>query len=169
MPIWLLFGAVAACVQVGLIAKHHTVEVSELVAELLPLGQQYLQSIDNHHVQSVLLDADIAPTHASLASGTGVLQHGSAATGNCSSPTERNSGSGATVCQLGHDAVMEQLLSYSFAIAAAVPSIDMARREFAWRNGFFLGLPCGRTPRHCDWLVKAGCIDLLNQLPKMDG
>lgn len=138
--------------------------MSELVAELLPLGQQYLQSIGNHHVQSVVLDADTAPTHAGLAPGTGTLQHGSAATGVCSSQTELKSGSSG-MCQLGHDAVLEQLLSYSFAIAAAVPSDDMARREFAWRNGFFLGLPSGRTPRHCDWLAKAGCSDLLNQLP----
>jgi hypothetical protein len=56
---------------------------------------------------------------------------------------------------------MEQLLSYSLAIAAAVPSVEMARREFAWRNGFFLGLPQGHTPRHCEWLARAGCADLL--------
>jgi hypothetical protein len=60
-----------------------------------------------------------------------------------------------------HDAVMQQLLSYSQAISAAVPSMDMARREFAWRNGFFLGLPQGRTPLHVDWLQRAGCGDLL--------
>lgn len=63
--------------------------------------------------------------------------------------------------QLSEDAVTHQLLSYSLSIAAAVPSRAMARAEFGWRNGFLLGLPQGRTPKHLEWLATAGCEDLV--------
>jgi hypothetical protein len=103
--------------QVGQVAQQHEADVSQLVTELLPLGQDYLRTCSSSNQQK--------------------QQH------------------------FEHAVVMEQLLSYSAAIAAAVPSVEMARREFAWRNGFFLGRPGGRTPYHCDWLVMAGCSDLL--------
>lgn len=56
--------------------------------------------------------------------------------------------------------VLQQLVSYSRAIEDAVPSAAMARREFAWRNGWFLR-EAGPTPLHAAWLARAGCADLL--------
>lgn len=132
--------------QVGVVAQQHAAEVSDLVAELLPLGQQYLRDFSSSVTTSSSSD------HCNAA---GVQQNTPSSFGSSSRST------GSSRQELSHAAVLEQLLSYSVAIAAAVPSVDMARRECAWRNGFFLGLPQGRTPLHCDWLVKAGCKDLL--------
>jgi hypothetical protein len=108
------------------VAVQHELQVSQLVAELLPLGQRYLQ--------------DTASKDSALTQPARACQHS----------------------QLDHAAVMEQLLSYSVAIAAAVPSVDMARREWRWRNGFFLQQPGGRTPRHLEWLARASCSDLVD-------
>eukprot|EP00879_Flechtneria_rotunda_P018830 GHRR01019764.1.p1 GENE.GHRR01019764.1~~GHRR01019764.1.p1 ORF type:complete len:257 (+),score=103.73 GHRR01019764.1:252-1022(+) len=58
-------------------------------------------------------------------------------------------------------AVLQQLVGYSLAIDTAVPSVQMARIEFAWRNGFFLQQQA--TPVHVYWLMQAGCQDLVAQ------
>ena len=50
--------------------------------------------------------------------------------------------------------VIEGVHKYSDAVASAVPSIDMARKEFDWRNGFFLWRQ--PTPQHVKMLRKAG-------------
>lgn len=129
-------------VQVGLVAQQHEADVVQLVAELLPLGQAYLRS-HNSSSRSIC---------SSDGSATQTLQR----------VQQPEPGATGAAAELDHAAVIEQLLSYSLAIAAAVPSVEMARREFAWRNGFFLRLPAGRTPAHCEWLAKAGCADLLD-------
>jgi hypothetical protein len=140
-------------VQVGTIAQQHESDVANLVAELLPLGQDYLQNC------------------TATTSSSGIHSVSTNSSNNRSRSTQQQQQQqqhpqqqqGVPEIQpwLSQSAVMEQLLSYSLAIAAAVPSVEMARREFAWRNGFFLGLPQGHTPRHCEWLARAGCADLL--------
>lgn len=54
--------------------------------------------------------------------------------------------------------VLQQLLAYSAEVAEAVPSWQMARTEFEWRNGFFLWRQ--PTALHIELLRKAGCHDL---------
>ena len=55
--------------------------------------------------------------------------------------------------------VLDEILKYSEAVAAAVPSLEMARKEFAWRNGFFLWRQ--PTSVHSELLEQAGCSDLI--------
>jgi hypothetical protein len=148
-------------VQVGDIAQQHEAEVSQLVDELLPLGQSYLRNFSGSSSSSSNPAGPLAQQQqqqkgAALDSQQAQLQPNSS-----SSEPSSSSSSKQLPHELDKATVMEALLSYSLAIAAAVPSRDMARRELAWRNGFFLGLPYGRTPRHCEWLVTAGCQDLL--------
>jgi hypothetical protein len=161
-----VYGCIVFCVchvQVGTIAQQHESDVADLVAELLPLGQDHLQNCT-------------ATTSSRSSSSSGIHSVSTNSSNNNSSrstqhhhqqqqqqhPQQQQQEVPAEIQPwLSQSAVMEQLLSYSLAIAAAVPSVEMARREFAWRNGFFLGLPQGHTPRHCEWLARAGCADLL--------
>lgn len=54
---------------------------------------------------------------------------------------------------------LHRVLEYSATVAPAVPSAAVARREFVWRNGFFVWRQ--ETPRHLEMLVAAGCADLV--------
>jgi len=53
--------------------------------------------------------------------------------------------------------VTEDLCNYSLSIPAAVPSKDMALREFRWRNGPLLAAGATRQPLHVARLRQAGC------------
>ena len=55
--------------------------------------------------------------------------------------------------------VLQRVLEYSASVATAVPSLEMARKEFDWRNGFFVWRQ--PTPLHVQLLKQAGCEDLL--------
>jgi hypothetical protein len=50
--------------------------------------------------------------------------------------------------------VLRGVFEYSQSVAAAVPSVDMAAKEFYWRNGFFVWRR--RTQMHLDMLARAG-------------
>jgi hypothetical protein len=61
--------------------------------------------------------------------------------------------------------VLHGIFEYSQSISAAVPSLDMATKEFCWRNGFLVWRE--RTPLHLAMLARAGfsqmfdCVDTL--------
>jgi hypothetical protein len=54
---------------------------------------------------------------------------------------------------------LSKLLQYSQRVAACVPDKEMARREFLWRNGFFLWRE--GTPHHVEMLQAVGFGDLM--------
>jgi hypothetical protein len=149
-------------VQVGTIAQQHESDVADLVAELLPLGQHYLQNC-TATTSSSSSGIHSVSTNSSNNNSSRSTQHQHQQQQQQQHPQQQQQQEGVPEIQpwLSQSAVIEQLLSYSLAIAPAVPSVEMARKEFAWRNGFFLGLPQGHTPRHCEWLARAGCADLL--------
>ena len=60
----------------------------------------------------------------------------------------------------GADRVVRGLCEYSKAIASAVPSRDMAVREIAWRNGWFLSR-APPTPEHSRLLESVGLSHLV--------
>lgn len=166
---WLLSAGLGGAT-VGSIVQQRAGAVDDLVSELLPIAAQYLSDTvaappaqqlqpqeqhGNHQQQDVNQNQlqqqqeqqqHVPPQH--------VLQ---AAAAPASSSTLLLPG-------LDQAAVTQQLLDYSLSIAAAVPSADMARREFAWRNGWLLGRRV--TPQHEQWLLRAGCSDLLMQYAK---
>ncbi|KAG2499298.1 hypothetical protein HYH03_002876 [Edaphochlamys debaryana] len=93
-------------------------------------------------------DAGLGRGSGSVApAGEGLVQWGG--TGAGSTPFHE-----AAAALQAHGAVVDALVGYSESIAAAVPSKEMALREFAWRNGALLRL--ARTPLHCAWLRRAG-------------
>lgn len=55
--------------------------------------------------------------------------------------------------------VLDSLLSYSETVREAVPSVEMARKEFSWRNGFFIWRQ--PTRRHAELLEQVGFGDLV--------
>ena len=63
--------------------------------------------------------------------------------------------------------VVDGVFEYSDAVASAVPSLEMARREFEWRNGFFLWRQ--PTPKHVELLRQAGCGDLVDAIATSEG
>jgi hypothetical protein len=63
--------------------------------------------------------------------------------------------------------VVDSVFEYSQAVADAVPSLEMARKEWEWRNGFFLWRQA--TPRHVKLLRQAGCQDLVDALAAREG
>jgi hypothetical protein len=151
--------------QVGLVAQQHEADVSQLVSELLPLGQAYLRGFNNSNSSSSGSSAQqqLQQRVQQQAQQNGPQQQQQQQEQmqqQLQVPAAGQQGGGWVHAELTQAAVLEQLLSYSLAIAAAVPSVEMARQEFAWRNGFFLGQ--ARTPAHCEWLVRAGCADLLD-------
>ena len=63
--------------------------------------------------------------------------------------------------------VVDGVFEYSAAVASAVPSIEMARREFEWRNGFFLWRQ--PTPKHVALLRQAEYGDLVDAVAASEG
>lgn len=55
---------------------------------------------------------------------------------------------------------VDHVVAYSADVAAATPSHALARREWAWRNGYILAREC--TPLHAAWIQRApNLCDLL--------
>lgn len=63
--------------------------------------------------------------------------------------------------------VLERVLEYSASVAEAVPSLEMARTEFEWRNGFFLWRH--PTATHVELLRQARCSDLVQAIADRGG
>ena len=59
------------------------------------------------------------------------------------------------------DAAVQAVIDYSLNIPAAVPSKEMAVREWRWRNGWVLNQGSGlvEQPLHVKWLQRAGISD----------
>jgi hypothetical protein len=57
-----------------------------------------------------------------------------------------------------HD-VLRSVFEYSRSVSASVPSVEMARKEFFWRNGFFVWMQ--GTELHLQMLVQAGFSHML--------
>lgn len=55
--------------------------------------------------------------------------------------------------------VLQRVFAYSKTVESAVPSLTVARKEFVWKNGFFVWRQ--ETPRHLEMLTAAGCADLV--------
>lgn len=153
--------------QVGNVVQQHAGAVEALVSELLPIAAEYLAAPGSAAVPTAVQqpqgwlqrqDQQQQDPDQQLRQSQQV-QHepSSPASSRRSSSTGRSS----QLCGLDQASVTQQLVEYSLAIAAAVPSADMARREFTWRNGWFLGRRV--TPQHEHWLLRAGCQDLLLQ------
>lgn len=143
--------------QVGQIVEQHSSAVSSLVDELLPLAHSYISNSSSsggspaqqgQHVHTDAAEAAVAEVEQLEQQGCGQPSN------SCCSSSNK----GSFMLQ-DPAAVLQELNLYSLAIAAAVPSAEMARREFAWRNGWFLVRQA--TQQHVDWLQRAGCQDLL--------
>eukprot|EP00775_Hariotina_reticulata_P004071 gene4071-4318_t len=137
--------------------------------ELLPIAEGYVSNASGAPCQVV---ADGAPSTAEVAANspaTAVVSQQAAVHGCGLADRQRDVGEPlllpGQLQPLDLGAVLHELCSYSVAIAAAVPSVQMARQEFAWRNGFFLQQ--GATPVHGEWLRRAGCSDLLARQSKV--
>jgi hypothetical protein len=117
---------------VGKIAQEHEADVLLLVEELLPLALAYL---DTHQQPAGAVQT---PAGTDSTSSTGVA---------C--PTMSDATGPALASQVCAD-----LLNYSLQLGGVVPSAEMARQEFEWRNGFFLSQ--AKTPLHMEWLRRAG-------------
>lgn len=154
--------------------QHHRSAVEGLVAELLPIAREYL--VANSSSSSIAVPAAMASAAVEDAQAPEQQQQqqgGAPAASTAHAAEQQNwhparltAGTCKTSSTEGlflqdQAAVVEQLVSYSLAIAAAVPSAEMARREFAWRNGWFLSRRA--TPQHVHWLKRAGCQDVLQQ------
>ncbi|KAF6264062.1 hypothetical protein COO60DRAFT_269918 [Scenedesmus sp. NREL 46B-D3] len=163
---WLLSAGLGGAT-VGNVVQQHAGAVEALVSELLPIAAEYLAAPGSAAVPTAVQqpqgwlqrqDQQQQDPDKQLRQSQQV-QHepSSPASNRRSSSTGRSS----QLCGLDQASVTQQLVEYSLAIAAAVPSADMARREFTWRNGWFLGRRV--TPQHEHWLLRAGCQDLLLQ------
>jgi hypothetical protein len=157
--------------QVGEIAEHHQEDVRSLVQELLPLAQAYVRSrargISAEGFDTIVQQGSAHGNRPAVSIPTGPASPMSsnhppiAASSRDDSDAQLLAAStGSTDDPAGgcmHSAVdrtVQALLAYSHSIASAVPSRDMALREFPWRNGFFLGQSV--TGRHLSWLNAAG-------------
>jgi hypothetical protein len=159
--------------QVGSIVQQHAGAVDSLVSELLPIAVEYLEAEAADVSDSTAAPATQQPQPQEQQQEY-QRQNAKQQQQQCqqvqedatSSIVGSSSSSKSSMPLTGFDqaSVSQQLVDYSLAIAAAVPSADMARREFAWRNGWFLGRRV--TPRHEQWLQRADCQDLLMQYAK---
>jgi hypothetical protein len=159
------------CLQVGSIVQQHAGAVNSLVSELLPIAVENLAAeADDVSASSAAAPAeqqsqDQEQYEDYQCQDAKQQQQCQQVQDDSSSVVSRsNNGNSMLLAGLEHALVLQQLVDYSLAIAAAVPSADMARREFAWRNGWFLGRQV--TPQHELWLQRSGCQDLLLQYAK---
>jgi hypothetical protein len=160
--------AAMCCLQVGSIVQQHAGAVDSLVSELLPIAVEYLAAeADDASVSSAagpaVQQSQDQEQHEDYQCQNAQRQQLCQQVQDDSSSVVSRSHNGNSMLFAGLEqaSVSQQLVDYSLAIAAAVPSADMARREFAWRNGWFLGRQV--TPQHEQWLQRAGCQDLLLQ------
>jgi hypothetical protein len=149
--------------QVGSIVQQHAGAVDGLVSELLPIAAQYLA---NDAAAASLQRPEPQVQHQDLQQLQPDQQQQQQQVRQESVCPASSSSSAVLLPGLDQAAVTQQLVEYSLAIAAAVPSAEMARREFAWRNGWFLGRFV--TPQHEQWLLRAGCSDLLLHYAKRE-
>ena len=63
-------------------------------------------------------------------------------------------------CPIATEDAVAAIFDYSNLVEDVVPSIDMARAEFSWRNGFFLWRQPTNT--HLELLKQAGFSDLVS-------
>ncbi|KAI8469166.1 MAG: hypothetical protein J3K34DRAFT_287807 [Monoraphidium minutum] len=164
-----IFWAVCAALgeTVGEVAARRAPEVQALVAELLPLVDDYVDGVSR------------AAGDAEGEAGSGMGESGGA--GGCGSgeqgPGQGTAAAAAPPLWAGAAAagggaredadrrrrrcedVTAALIAYSLAIAAARPSREMALQEWRWRNGWLLGQAA--TPLHVEWLRRAGCGEQL--------
>eukprot|EP00877_Chromochloris_zofingiensis_P010151 jgi/Chrzof1/538/Cz01g19140.t1 len=127
---WMMCAALGN-VTVGTVATRTSNELAALVDELLPLALRYVNDA---------AAADSLPSHLDFVSANQPQDTAKSIQQSVSVP---------------HAAACEALIDYSVAIGSAIPSTDMAYKEFRWRNGWFLSQQA--TPLHCAWLRQAGC------------
>ncbi|KAJ7297611.1 hypothetical protein O6H91_Y045700 [Diphasiastrum complanatum] len=140
---WLLSASLGS-ISVGKIAKNYTQHVHELVTELMPLAQSYIESIKikEPFVKRLCNNGCTGEDDQIEHSQRIKLMH---------------SHSADSVTDVKH--MVDWLCAYSVVIDSAVPSMQMAASEFDWRNGWFLIQKI--TPQHMMWLKRAGfCEDL---------
>jgi hypothetical protein len=150
--------------------QHHAADVAALTAELLPIAERHVNAASEQPHQIIMVPHGTQGTAVAAAAGAAssaaaaerlkLGDHGNELSLVGGRDLVGEAGQGQ-LHPLSLDVVLHELCSYSMAIAAAVPSVHMARQEFAWRNGFFLQQ--GATPKHVEWLRRAGCSDLLSK------
>jgi hypothetical protein len=125
------------------VAREHGDEVAALVEELLPIATAYVDGVPDPEAQP----------EAACSSGQQGPGQGSGGVGSGAS----SAAAAGLHPRWSSEDVCAALLAYSASIHAAVPSVEMALREFRWRNGFFLeqGGAAGNA-RHLGWLRRAG-------------
>ena len=128
--------------QVGEIATRHAADVEALARELLPLADGCVAEAAaarrrQQHQQ-----------HEGEERGQADRQQEDKEDEETAATTERRAAE-----------VVGALLAYSLSIPEAVPSAEMARREWRWRNGFFVDRAAAlgvATPLHDEWIRRAG-------------
>jgi hypothetical protein len=133
------------------------------VSELLPIAVEYLEAAAAAAGDSPAAAAAAALQQSQTQVQLQQQQQQPAAQPDAPFPASTSSSS-MLLSVLDAALVTQQLVEYSLAIAAAVPSTDMAPQKFAWRNGWFLKRRV--APQHAQWLRRAGCQDLLLQYAK---
>lgn len=146
-------------------------ELQQLVQELLPVALDFInastaEASSGGPTSDLQADAGAGGASSSGGQHAHVLQPGMQGCNQLeaglptASSTHEHQQAGAS---RGSDlvlepaAVLQALCDYSLSIRHAVPSRDMAMKEFLWRNGFFLQHG-GATRLHCDWLRRAGVL-----------
>jgi hypothetical protein len=160
----------AAGMQVGHIVEQEHCELQQLVQELLPVALDFINTSTagaSSGGPACAVQADAGAMGASSSDGQhahvkqpstqGCNQMEAALPAAITHEHQQADASRGSDLVLEPAAVLQGLCDYSLSIRQAVPSRDMAMKEFVWRNGFFL--QHGRaTPLHCDWLRRAGVL-----------